>query len=191
MQNAEKRRLFDAVIWTFSAMFLVLFLVHESHRGAAATDLSALTQAPATVTPAPDCDRRQSSKPVAVPAVYTNSCSECHLAYSPRFLPAASWTLLMAGLNDHFGRDASMAASDAAAILSYLSQNARAAKTTDAAPPVLRITDARWWKRQHAKIKADRWNHPRIASRGSCEACHVNAAAGRFGKVRLPKAGEP
>ena len=37
MHNDEKRRLFDAVVWTFSAMFLVLFLVHESHSNRSAS----------------------------------------------------------------------------------------------------------------------------------------------------------
>lgn len=44
MHNDEKRRLFDAVVWTFSAMFLVLFLVHDSHSNRGASALLSYTQ---------------------------------------------------------------------------------------------------------------------------------------------------
>ena len=43
----------------------------------------------------------------SVPAVdnplYAETCGACHFAYQPALLPAASWRLLLSGVEDHFG----------------------------------------------------------------------------------------
>ena len=46
--------------------------------------------------------------PLDVPAAYTLECASCHTAYPPGMLPARSWERLMAGLDRHYGSDASL-----------------------------------------------------------------------------------
>ena len=53
--------------------------------------------------------------PVTDPATLSE-CGSCHLAFPPSMLPAASWTRMMAELQDHFGDDASLDADTTAAI---------------------------------------------------------------------------
>lgn len=180
MVNDEKRRLFDAVVWTFSAMFLVLFLVHESHRGALAAS-----------TAAPDCKTPIARTPNAAAQTYLGNCSDCHIAYPARMLPADSWRRLLSGLDDHFGQDASVSPAQRALIEQHLLTGARKARADDPQSGPTRITTMRWWRRQHDRIRAQRWTQPNIPSRAACESCHVNAADGRFGKVRIPKAPAP
>ena len=36
---------------------------------------------------------------------WDRECSDCHLAYPPRLLPARSWAKVLAGQRDHFGED--------------------------------------------------------------------------------------
>jgi hypothetical protein len=79
-----------------------------------------------------------------------------------------------------------------AAVRNYLVAGARKPRTDDPDPAVLRITESRWWVREHDEIRPQRWNHPRITSRAACESCHLDAATeGRYGHVKIPKAGEP
>ena len=42
------------------------------------------------------------------PAVYTQECGSCHLAFPPNLLPKASWQSVMHGLDKHYGSDASL-----------------------------------------------------------------------------------
>ena len=42
------------------------------------------------------------------PAVYTQECGSCHLAFPPSLLPKASWQRVMSGLDKHYGSDASL-----------------------------------------------------------------------------------
>src|SRR5688500_19273345 len=44
---------------------------------------------------------------------WREECSACHIAYSARFLPAASWQEIMRTLDEHFGADASVDAATA------------------------------------------------------------------------------
>jgi len=41
-------------------------------------------------------------------AVTREECGSCHLAFAPSMLPASSWKRMLAGLNRHFGTDASI-----------------------------------------------------------------------------------
>ena len=42
------------------------------------------------------------------PAVYTQECGSCHLAFPSNLLPKASWQRVMNGLDKHYGSDASL-----------------------------------------------------------------------------------
>ncbi|MFO1494540.1 MAG: hypothetical protein U1F26_07770 [Lysobacterales bacterium] len=181
MRTDEKRRLFDAVVWTFSAMFLVVFLVHESHRG--------LASAPAPAAPA--CKSAPAQPPSPAARSYLSQCGDCHIAYPARMLPATSWRRLMGTLDAHFGQDASLEPGQRLLIEQYLIAGARKPRADDPSSGPPRITTMRWWRRQHDRIRAQRWTQANIPSRAACESCHLNAVEGRFGKVRIPKAPAP
>lgn len=103
-------------------------------------------------------------------------CGECHMAYQPALLPAASWDRIMDGLSDHFGEDASLEAGLAADIRAHLTKNA--AGRGD--PGVARITEQRWWSREHRKFRPEVWQRKDVGSKANCEACHRDAASGIY-----------
>lgn len=203
MYDSNKRRVVDAVMWTFMVMFLVLILMHQAHSRslpgssanapiAAVSNRASADNASGVV--AHGCDRKKRVKvpKLPPPPAYVSACGDCHLAFPARMLPAASWQALLGGLDSHFGSDASLAPAELLPVRAYLMAAARPAKDTDPSIPVLRIIDTRWWQRQHHGIRAARWQHPSIASRSACDACHVNVAStGSFGRVSVPKAGQP
>ena len=119
---------------------------------------------------------------------YLAECASCHIAYPPRFLPAASWRALMSNLSDHFGDNASLDAQTAATILQYLEANARQPRASDTPTP-LRITETRWFRHEHGAPGKLVGKHPAIKSAANCGACHTEAASGRFGEntLHVPK----
>ena len=116
-------------------------------------------------------------------------CSACHIAYPARFLPSASWQEIMRTLDEHFGADASVDAATAAKISRYLTAAARSSSRAESSPPVLRITESRWFVHEHDEISARQWRNPKIKSAANCGACHQDAEAGRFNErsVNIPK----
>ena len=115
-------------------------------------------------------------------------CGSCHVAYPPRLLPAASWRALMDDLGRHFGTDASVDPATAAAIRAFLETNAGRARTPgDEA--TLRVTQTRWFVREHREIAARTWHSASVRSAANCAACHMGAEAGRFSEhdVRIPR----
>lgn len=119
-------------------------------------------------------------------------CSACHIAYPPGLLPAASWREMMNTLGDHFGTDASLDAETVAKILPFLEQNAapeRKAESTTDGKPVLRITETRWFKREHDEVAPATWKNPAVKSASNCMACHTAADKGDFNEdnIRIPR----
>lgn len=102
-------------------------------------------------------------------------CGECHMAFQPGLLPAGSWRQVMSGLARHFGEDASLDAARAADIERYLVGHAGRGDGT-----VLRITEQRWFLREHRKINAATWTRPDIKARSNCAACHPAAERGLY-----------
>ncbi len=127
-------------------------------------------------------------KVVKVSAVYEAECSACHLAFHPTLLPAASWALIMRGLDDHFGDVASLPDTKTAEIAGFLAANAAETSDTEAAnrfravaaDEPLRITATPFWVRRHSSISAATFAGPLIRSKSNCAACHSDAATGRF-----------
>lgn len=127
---------------------------------------------------------------------YAATCGDCHAAFHPSLLPAASWSSVMAGLEDHFGEDATLDAVQAADIAGYLM--AHAAETTDSKPAhvfravstsdPLRITATPFWTRTHAGLPDRVFAAPSVGSRADCAACHADAATGWFypGSISIP-----
>lgn len=115
-------------------------------------------------------------------------CGSCHVAYPPALLPAESWRAVMAGLDRHFGVDASVDAKAAAEIGAFLQQNAGRSQGT-AAKPVLRVTETRWFRHEHDGVDAAAWNNPKVKRPANCAACHGGAERGNFDEhnVRVPR----
>lgn len=124
---------------------------------------------------------------------YAAECGACHMVYHPSLLPAASWHALFAGLDDHFGEDASLPDTTVSALEAYAVANA--AETADTKPAHVltridpadpfRITATPFWKRTHAEIPAATFRSPAVMSSGNCAACHGDAATGRFHPSRI------
>lgn len=120
-------------------------------------------------------------------ATYQDECASCHLAYPAQLLSAPSWRALLAGLDRHFGTDATVDAKVMREIEAYLVRNARTPRRGEGA--VLRITETRWFVREHDEVLAATWKLPAVRSKANCAACHTQAEQGDFGErsLRVPR----
>jgi hypothetical protein len=126
--------------------------------------------------------------PPTVPPAYTQECGSCHTAYPPGMLPAESWQRTMAGLDRHFGTDASLDAAAQREIGSWLRTHAGTMKRAQEAPPQDRITRSAWFDREHRKVEPAVWRHASVKSAANCGACHAGADRGDYDEdqLRLP-----
>ncbi len=128
---------------------------------------------------------------------YADECSACHVAYHPSLLPQKSWSLLMADLSNHFGEDASLDPATTSALTDWLL--AHAAESADTKPARVfhtqnpqkpfTLTQTPFWKTTHKNIPEDTFTRPPVYDNGNCQACHSDAASGRFfpGNISIPK----
>ena len=122
---------------------------------------------------------------VATNAATQTECGSCHIAYQPGFLPARSWSAIMAGLDDHFGENAALDAKTRTEIERFLTANAADAQggwgRRDPAPGAtpLRISDLPWFTREHGREVSDRMK-AKAKSMSNCAACHQGAAQGIY-----------
>ena len=116
-------------------------------------------------------------------------CSACHLAYPPQLLPAESWRAMMKQLDKHFGVDASLDAKTAAEISAFLEKNAGRNKPEATGKPPLRITETRWFKKEHDEVPARVWRSAAVKQPSNCAACHTQAEQGAFSErsLRVPR----
>lgn len=145
-----------------------------------------------------DLSRRPASGLITMKpnSTYLSECGDCHHAYHPSLLPAASWQKMMAGLEDHFGEDASLDAQAVSSITGWLNSFSAKHWDTEAANNLrqissqepLRITASPYWLRRHQNIGAATFNSKAVNSKGNCIACHEDAVSGRFDdqKIRIP-----
>jgi hypothetical protein len=132
-------------------------------------------------------------------ALYTKECGSCHFAYPPGLLPERSWSRLMAGLEDHFGDNAELAAEDREALLSYLKANAadrsyakasvKFSRSIAALSTPLRITEVPYFVREHREIPAHLYaSTSAVKSISNCKSCHTLAERGSFNEhsVEIP-----
>ena len=119
-------------------------------------------------------------------STWTRECGACHLPYPPRLLPARSWRTIMAGLDHHFGADASLDASSAAEVTAFLEQHAGRDRGVTATH---RITDTAWFGRKHREVPAAVWTRADVRGPANCTACHRGADRGDYDEhsVRLPR----
>jgi cytochrome c553 len=116
-------------------------------------------------------------------------CSGCHVAYPARFLPAATWTRLMAGLDKHFGSDASVDPESNREIGRYLVANAAGSRSRSDDPASLRISDTRWFRHKHSEeMDPAIFKSPLVKSASNCGACHQGVARADYSEhnVRIP-----
>jgi Dihaem cytochrome c len=127
--------------------------------------------------------------PVVHNALWQKECSDCHVAYPPRMLPAASWRAIMAGLDKHFGNDASLDEKSTREIAVFLEKHAGRDRHASSGKPVLRITETRWFRHEHDEVSARTWKNPKVKSPANCAACHIHANSGRYSEhdIRIPR----
>lgn len=134
-------------------------------------------------------DRGKPMMPAVSNAKMQAECAGCHMAYPAGLLPAASWKKLMAGLDKHFGSDASLPPADTQEITDYLVKYASNRWTANTAP--LRITDSAWFKSKHnsSEINPAVWQRESVKSPANCSACHQGAERGDFEErnINIPK----
>lgn len=124
----------------------------------------------------------------ALDATYVKECKSCHSAHHPSAAPAATWMAIMAGLEDHFGENASLDAALNAQLTDYLKANsaehwdtaAANRLRTPAADQPLRITATDGWKRLHRNVSADDFKRKSVGGKLNCSQCHGDAESGRF-----------
>lgn len=118
-------------------------------------------------------------------------CADCHDAFHPTLLPAASWKKIMAVLGDHFGDTVSLDESKRREIETFLVSASAEHSTTEASKKLLysldgaadapiRITDVPYWKDKHSNIREDVFKRESVSSRSNCSACHPWAEAGSY-----------
>ena len=114
-------------------------------------------------------------------------CGSCHLAYPPQLLPAPAWRRIMAGLDKHFGADASLDPAAAAEIGAFLETHAGRGRRANAR--ILRISESAWFRHQHDEVPAAAWTRPSVTSAANCAACHRAAERGDFSErnIRIPR----
>ena len=116
-------------------------------------------------------------------AAYKQECGSCHVPYPPALLAAPSWRAVMAGLDKHFGADASLEPAARAQILAFLVKNAGRRDTSAGGEPLLRISGSAWFAREHRKeIAAGTAKRADVKSMANCGACHTGADNGDYGK---------
>lgn len=100
---------------------------------------------------------------------YAAECGSCHVAYPPQLLSAPSWRQVMAGLDKHFGSDASLEPALAREIGQFLADHAGRRGGTE-----LRVTETRWFRKEH------RNEIPAGKNPADCAACHRGAEKGIY-----------
>jgi hypothetical protein len=86
----------------------------------------------------------------------------------------------MAGLDKHYGTDASLDQEAVLQLGTWLKANAGTGKRVAEEPPQDRITRSAWFVREHRKIDPAVWKSASVKSAANCAACHTRADQGNF-----------
>lgn len=138
--------------------------------------------------------------PMPASPAYVEECGACHAAYAPTYLPARSWRALMAGLDRHFGTDASLDSETRERLLGELvglaSDSGRAdrflapylARIAPGETP-LRVSETPFFRFMHDEVPGHIWRRASVAGPANCGACHPRADQGRYfeREVKIPK----
>jgi cytochrome c553 len=142
-----------------------------------------------SVAHAEDDDDEEERMPAVKNIAWQTECGSCHVAFPPRLLPAESWRAVMSGLDKHFGSDASLDPAAAKEIGTFLQKNAGSNRYASSGKPVLRITETRWFVREHDEVSDRTWKNPKVKSAANCAACHTEAESGNYSEhgIRIPR----
>ncbi len=133
----------------------------------------------ATLATPLSADDNERVRPVTDPLTRAE-CSACHMAYPVGLLRSQSWERIMGTLSDHFGEDASLDPASTEAIRAWLVNNSRPYTKPPAEPP-MRISELKWFKREHgSRLFTVARVSKGIGSISNCQACHRGAEQGRF-----------
>lgn len=148
-----------------------------------------LTGGLVSVVHAEDDDDDEERMPAVKNVAWQTECGSCHIAFPPSLLPAESWRAVMSGLDKHFGTDASLDAPTAREIGAFLDKNAGSNRHAKSGKPVLRITETRWFVREHDEVSDRTWKNPKVKSATNCAACHSEAESGNYSEhgIRIPR----
>jgi len=130
--------------------------------------------------------------------VYLDTCGECHFAYQPDLMPAASWTALLKSLDDHFGESIELDDDSLRTITDYLNANSVEKSRTKRGTKIIkslknkvptRITEIPYILHEHHEISSNVFGRESIGSFSNCVACHTTAEEGIYDddNIRIPK----
>lgn len=163
MRIEMKRWLFDLAVWSLSLATASVVLAREARAGEEVF--------------------------TATNPKWKAECGSCHVAYPPQLLPRTSWRAIMAGLDKHFGTDASLDDESVAEVGTFLEGHAAGERGRAGGKPMLRITETRWFRQEHDEVPASTWKDKRVNSAANCAACHTKAEGGDFSErtLRVPQ----
>lgn len=122
--------------------------------------------------------------PADPPPAFQAECASCHVVFPPQLMTAEDWRRVMAGLDKHYGDNASLDEKTRRVIEDFLARNAGAEKKVgfgDTARDALpRLTATPWFKRKHHEVPRADWTHAKVRSPANCAACHPRAAEGSY-----------
>lgn len=140
-----------------------------------------------------------SQMPQVTNVKWKTECSSCHMLYHPGLLPERSWKRVMAGLDKHFGENASLDTATRDEIANFLVLNSadkqdnrrsnRIAQSIPASVAPLRISETRYFTSKHDEVSASTFKRKSIGSAANCAACHKGAEKGDFSEsqVKIPR----
>lgn len=140
-----------------------------------------------------------SQMPVVNNAKWKSECSSCHMLYHPALLPERSWNKVMAGLDQHFGENASLDTAAHDEIAKFLAENSadkqasrrsnRINQSIPAAATLIRISETPYFVAKHDEVSANTFKRKSIGSPSNCIACHKGAEKGDFSEsqVKIPR----
>jgi len=135
--------------------------------------------------------------------LYINECAACHFAYQPGLLPSNSWKKMMAGLDNHFGVDATLLDEDFKAISKYLDDNSaqkalaykrskKIARTMRNDGSIIAISKTPYFIKEHREIPKRFINQKEVKGLFNCTACHTTAQKGIYSErdILIPNYGK-
>ena len=136
--------------------------------------------------------------PPVVNKTYRKECGACHFPYQPALLPESSWKGILGKLDDHYGDDASLDEATLGEIKAYVYANSADKMRNEISRKILkyergatpsRISETRYFKKEHRKIKPKVLKRESIGSFANCIACHRSADRGVYEEdfIKIPR----
>ncbi len=112
--------------------------------------------------------------------VYKAECGSCHDAYPPQLLRRDDWWQILAGLDKHFGTNASLSKAERQAVGALLSRYGAESSDRGLTATELRLTSTPNFRHHHRRVPAAAWTDPEVKRPSNCGACHLGADEGVF-----------